>query len=207
MTQLRLSYFDSPGRAEPVRIALALAGLPFEDRRLKFPEFAALKEQGALPLGAVPVLEVDGVPMVQTASMLRFVARLGGTELYPTDARAAFVVDSAIDTLNDTLSHALTPSLFERDLEKKLAMRKALAEGPLKRALSYLEGLCALNEGPFLTGPSLTVADLVIGTTVQQYRSGVLDGLGPEVLEPYPRLRALGDAFASHPSIVALRSK
>ncbi len=34
MTQLRLTYFDSPGRAEPVRIALFVAGLAFEDRRL-----------------------------------------------------------------------------------------------------------------------------------------------------------------------------
>lgn len=205
MTQLRLTYFDAPGRAEPVRIALALAGLPYEDRRLKYPEFAALKEQGAFPLGSVPVLEVDGVAVVQTAAMLRFVAQLGGTGLYPSDPKSAFLVDSAIDTLNDTVSHALTPSLFERDMEKKLAMRKALAEGPLKRALTYLEGLCALNQGPFLTGSALTIADILLGTTVQQYRSGTLDGLGPEVLEAYPRLRALGDAYAAHPSIVALR--
>ena len=60
MTQLRLTYFDAPGRAEPVRIALFLAGVAFEDRRLNYPSFAALKEQGAFPLGSVPVLEVDG---------------------------------------------------------------------------------------------------------------------------------------------------
>lgn len=203
MPQLRLTYFDSPGRAEPVRIALFAAGLPFEDRRLKFPEFMALKQQGAFPLGSVPVLEVDGRPMTQTGAMLRYAAHLGGKGLYPSDARAAFVVDSVIDTLNDTVSHALTPSLFERDMEKKLEMRRALVAGPLSAALRYLEGLAAESEGPFLVGAELTVADILVGVTVKQYRSGALDGIGPEVLEPYPRLRAIGDAFAAHPAVVS----
>ena len=56
MPAFRLTYFDSPGRAEPIRVALFLAKLPFEDRRLKFPEFMAQREQGAFPLGAVPIV-------------------------------------------------------------------------------------------------------------------------------------------------------
>lgn len=203
MTQIRLTYFDTTGRAEPVRVALFLAKLPFEDRRLKFPEFGALKQQGQLPLGSVPVLEIDGRPMVQTGAMLRYIARLGGGGLYPADARAAFVVDSVVDTLNDTVSHALMPSLFERDMEKKLEMRRALVAGPIALCLRYVEGLLAEGEGPFLTGPDLTIADILLGLTVQQYRSGILDGIGPEVLESFPRLRALGDAYAAHPGIVA----
>ncbi len=204
MTQLRLTYFDSPGRAEPVRIALFFAGLAFEDRRLKFPEFMALKQQGALPLGSLPMLEVDGRTFVQTAAMLRFAAHQGSAKLYPSDPLKALAVDSVIDTFNDTVSHALTPSLFERDMEKKLEMRRALLAGSLSLALRYTEGLI---EGPFLTGAELTIADILLGVTVQQYRSGTLDGLGPEILEGYPKLRALGDAFAAHPSIVAYRNR
>ena len=203
MTQIRLTYFEGAGRAEPVRIALCLAKLPFEDRRLKFPEFAAMRAAGEFPLNSLPVLEVDGRAMVQTAAMLRFVARFAGTDLYPADARAGFVVDSVLDCFNDTLSHALTPSLFERDQEKKLEMRRAIVAGPLTLVLRYTERLAADSKGPFLTGETLTIADLVIGTSVKQYRSGTLDGIGPEVLEAYPRVRAIGDAFAAHPGIVA----
>jgi glutathione S-transferase len=212
--QLRLTYFDTPGRAEPVRVALFIAGLPFEDRRLKFPEFAALKEQGAFPLGSVPVLEIDGRPMVQTGAILRYVARLAqaraaleGTrrpeveELYPSDPRAAFVVDSALDTFNDTVAHALTPSMFERDMEKKLEMRRAFVAGPFARASKYVESLIAEGPGPFLTGPALTIADIVLGQSVQQYRSGLLDGITEETLAPSPLLRRLGDAYAAHSSI------
>ena len=204
MTQLRLTYFDAPGRAEPVRIALFVAGLSFEDRRLKFPEFMELKQSGALPLGSLPVLEVDGRTFPQTPAMLRFAAHKGSAKLYPSDPLAALAVDSVIDTFNDTISHQLTPSLFERDMEKKLEMRRALLAGPLTLALRYTESLI---EGPFLTGSELTIADILLGVTVQQYRSGTLDGIGPEVLASYPKLAALGDAFNAHPSVVAYRNR
>jgi prostaglandin-H2 D-isomerase / glutathione transferase len=203
MPTLRLAYFDAPGRAEPIRVALFIAKLPFEDRRLKFPEFVELREQGAFPLRSVPVLEVDGRPMVQTGAILRYIARTGSTDLYPANPFAGFIVDSALDTFNDTVSHAMTPSLFERDMEKKLEMRRALVAGPLALACSYVEGLIGAGPGPFVSGPTLSIADLVIGESVRQYRSGKLDGISEETLAPYPRLRALGDAYAAHPAIVA----
>ncbi|MCX5744527.1 MAG: glutathione S-transferase family protein, partial [Proteobacteria bacterium] len=187
MPTLQLTYFDSPGRAEPIRVALFIAKIPFEDRRLKFPEFGALREQGAFPLGSVPALAVDGRTLVQTSAILRYVARLGQTDLYPADPLAGLIVDSALDTFNDTVSHAMTPSFFERDLEKKLEMRRALVAGPLALACRYVEGLIEASAGPFLTGATLTIADLVLGDAVKSYRSGRLDGLSAETLAPYPK--------------------
>jgi glutathione S-transferase len=202
---LKLTYFDAPGRAEPVRLVLRMAGIPFEDHRIDFAGFAALREQGVLPLGSVPVLEVDGLVLTQTAAMLRYAARLGGTDLYPSDPLEAFLVDSAIDTVNDTLAHALQPSMFERDLDKKLAMRKAFVEGPMAKAFTYLEGLIAKHGGPLLLGDRLSIADLLIGNQLAQIASGRLDGLSRESLAAYPRLGALLDAFQCHPRLNAVR--
>ena len=207
MPTLSLTYFDGPGRAEPIRIALFIAGLPFEDRRIKFPEFAALRQEGAFPLGSVPVLAVDGFPMTQTGAMLRYVARLGGTDLYPTDPTGAFIVDSATDTSNDTLSHALMPSLFERDQAKKLEMRTAFAAGPMAKAYGYAEGLLGRSDGPFLTGAKLSIGDLVLAQSVLQIQSGTLDGITSEALAPYPRMRRLAEAYVADPRIVAYRQK
>lgn len=206
MPNLRLTYFDAAGRAEPIRVALHMAGQAYEDRRLKFPEFAALKEQGAFPLGSLPILEVDDVTIPQTASILRYVARLGDTGLYPADPLRALLVDSALDTLNDTLSHALTPSLFERDLEKKLAMRAALAQGPLRLVLGYIERLLERFGGPFVGGAAPSIADLVIAQQVLQIRSGHLDGLTSETLAPYPRIGALTDAYLADPRVTAYQA-
>lgn len=207
MPTYRLTYFDAAGRAEPIRVAMFLAKIPFEDRRLKFPEFSALREQGAFPLGAVPMLEIDGRPIVQTGAILRYIAKVGNTTLYPTDPLAALVVDSALDTFNDTLSHAMTPSMFERDMAKKLEMRKDFVAGPLARACTYVEGLIAASSGPFVTGANLTIADVLLGETVLGYRSGRLDGLSAETTAPYPKLDALVAAYAAHPSIAAYRAR
>ena len=97
MTTLKLTYFDAPGRAEPIRLAMALGGLDFEDHRITFPQFQTLKQGGELALGSVPVLEVDGVQLAQTSAILRFVARLGHGQLYPDDPVRGLVVDSALD--------------------------------------------------------------------------------------------------------------
>ncbi|NUN12309.1 MAG: glutathione S-transferase family protein [Myxococcales bacterium] len=207
MPNLILTYFDFPGRAEPIRVALFIAGLPYQDKRLKFPEYAALKEQGVFPLGAVPTFEVDGVTMTQTAAILRYVARVGNTTLYPNDPLAAFVVDSALDTFNDTLSHELTPSLMERDMAKKLEMRAVFKAGPMLKVLQYVEGLAQRFGKPFLGGTDLSIADLVVAQQLLQIRAGGLDGISPEDLDPYPHLNALTDAYVNHPSIVAYQKR
>lgn len=46
-----LTYFDLPARAEATRVALGMAELDFEDKRMSFPEFAAS------PFTALPVLQ------------------------------------------------------------------------------------------------------------------------------------------------------
>jgi glutathione S-transferase len=201
---LKLTYFDSPGRAEPVRVALKLGGVPFEDVRLQFPQFAEAKARGDFPLGALPVLDVDGVRIAETASILRYVARLGDAPLYPSDPWKALLVDSALDALNDTFSHALLPSLFERDPAKKLAMRAELAAGKMKLVFDYVEGLIATSGGPFVAGAELSIADLVVALQVLQIRSGRLDGLTEGMLADWPRLGALTDAYLAHPGVAAL---
>lgn len=206
MPDLKLTYFDAPGRAEPIRIALHIAGLSFEDHRVKFPEFMELKQSGALPLGALPVLEVDGLVVPQTAAILRYVARLAAPSLYPSDPMEALVVDSTLDTFNDTLSHALTPSLFEKDMEKKLAMRKAIAEGPMALAFGFAEKMLARSGGPFVCGEQMSIADLVLAQQVLQIRDGRLDGITAEHLAPYPGMLRLADAYLADPRVAAYQA-
>ncbi len=205
MPNIELTYFQGPGRAEPVRLALRLGGVPFTDTRVDFPTFARLKAEGALPLGFVPVLKVDGLALSQTAAMLRYAARVGDASLYPADPTDSFIVDSVIDAFNDTLASALTPSFREPDPAKKLAMRAEFAAGAMARVFDYTESLLARSGGPFLLGEALTIADLVIGCQLAAFASGRLDGLGPEHVAPWPRLVALGEAFGRHPRLAALQ--
>lgn len=61
MPDYKLTYFDvDGGRAEPVRIAFHIAGIPFEDKRLSYQEFGEIFP--TMRFHAVPVLEIDGRP-------------------------------------------------------------------------------------------------------------------------------------------------
>lgn len=68
MPQLKLNYFDfHGGRAGPVRLALHIGGIAFEDHRFTFPEFAEFRK--TTPFGQVPTLEVDGLHLTQCDAM------------------------------------------------------------------------------------------------------------------------------------------
>ena len=206
MPTLKLTYFNAAGRAEPIRIALRIGGLAFEDHRLDYAGFGAAKASGALPLGSVPMLEIDGVAFVQTAAMLRWAARAGDASLYPADPLQALQVDSALDSFNDTLSAALVPSMFERDPERKLAMRADIVAGPMKRVFTYIEALLARSGGPFVAGAALSIADLVIALQVEAIQKGTLDGITTEHLAAYPGVVALTAATLADPRVVAARA-
>lgn len=207
MPKIEVTYFNSPGRAEPVRVALRLANVPFVDTRIDFPQFGAMRAEGRFPLGSVPVLAVDDVVIPQTAAMLRYAARLGDGSLYPSDPYQAFLVDSVVDSFNDTLSAALVPSFFEQDPEKKVAMRRAFVEGPMARVFAFVEGLITRSGGPFLIGAQMTIADLIVGNQVAQLQSGRLDGITAGDLAPWPRILALAAAYENEPRIVASRAQ
>ena len=66
--KLTFKYLDIKGLGEPVRLAMTVGGLPFEDVRLSYDEVRALKatadditKHAGSPFGQVPVLEIDGV--------------------------------------------------------------------------------------------------------------------------------------------------
>lgn len=56
MPSLSLTYLDIPGRAEATRLAFAIGGIVFEDKRFSFAEFPAVRSR--MPWHQVPVLEV-----------------------------------------------------------------------------------------------------------------------------------------------------
>lgn len=75
MSKPRLIYFDFGGsRGEECRIALHLAGVDFEDVRVKNGDWPAMKVN--MPFGAMPVLEIPGKPpLAHSNAILVFIGR------------------------------------------------------------------------------------------------------------------------------------
>lgn len=134
---IKLTYFPIKARGEPIRLALSIAGLDFEDERLTKEQFVAIKE--TLPFKQLPVLTVDGRTYAQSNAILRYIGKLDG-KLYPQDAEEALSIDQILDHVED-IHKKIYPSLWEKDAVKKMELRKELVENTFPELFSMLEAL------------------------------------------------------------------
>lgn len=190
MSSLKVTYFDAPGRAEPVRLAFAIAGIKFEDERLSGPEFGAMKPK--LPVGSVPVLTVDGAVYAQSAAMLRYAGKR--SNLYPTDDLAAMRVDEVMDTVEEVITRVFMDSSAEA--------RKKLVDEVVPRYFSRLDQIAADNKGSsWFVGNSMTVADIKCYTFVQTLKAGVLENIPANVVDKYTHVLQVCKAVGETPKI------
>ena len=72
----KLTYFNIKGLGHPIRFMFFQGGVPFEDNRIKREDWEAMKP--TTPMGQMPLLEVDGKIVCQTAAICRFVGKKTG---------------------------------------------------------------------------------------------------------------------------------
>ena len=202
MSKPKLIYFDAPvSRGEECRLALHLAGVDFEDVRVKRPEWAVLKP--TMPFHAVPVLEMPGrPPLGQCNAILVFIGR--GHGLHPKDDFEAARHEALMQHVEDLRAH-VTPTLRLADETEKRRAREQLAT-------SYLPtwGECAekqIGEGPFFGGAALNVVDLKVFVTLRWFSGGALDHIPTTVLAPFPKLNKIHDSVRDHAGVKAWYAK
>ena len=211
LAESKLVYFGIAGRAEAARVCLALAKIPFEDKRVNFAEWGGLKPTA--PFGQLPYLELKGGAVIgQSRAIIRCCAKAAG--LYPDgDILAAAQIDAAMDACDDLLS---TTNSVGRGADDKAAQRKAACDegGAIHTAVKVIDQLYARvkgaeGRGPFLTG-QLSVGDVMTFTNVGQVVSGFFDGVGyhPEgdggvFLKDFPHVTAVRKAVVEHAAVAA----
>ena len=200
MPKLKLSYFDfHGGRGEPARLALAIAGIPFEDDRIAGPEWG--KRKGQTPFASLPLLEVDGQIVTQCNTINRYVGKLGN--LYPSDPWQAVLCDEIMDAVED-IGTKIGATLFIPDEAQKKALRQALADGPLALFLDRLQRKLVERGGQYFADNRLTVADLKVFVWVRHLRSGNLDHVPVDLADRIaPQLVEHQRRIESHPAIQA----
>ena len=197
MTDYKLTYFDTGGRAEPVRIAFHAAGIAFDDVCVGFPDFMAMR--GGLRFNCAPVLHIDGVEVTQSNAMLRYVGKMAG--LYPEDDLQALYCDEAMGAIEDLL-HSLT-STFGLEGDELKAAREKLVSGWLT---TIIKGLGELLErgGDYFADNRLTVADLKVAGLIQWLNSGHLDHVPSDLVERLaPALNAHAKRVFDEPIVKA----
>lgn len=203
MTQLKLSYFDvHGGRAEPVRLALHLGGIAFEDNRLAFPAFAEFRK--TTPFGQVPTLEVDGVLVTQCDAMLRYAGKLAG--LYPSDPYQALLCDEVSYVVEDA-SVKIGPT-FRMTGDAQKEARLALVNGSMPVYLRWLQSQLLAHGGGYFADQRLTIADLKVFVDVRALNSGRLDHIPTGLVEQVaPALNAHMRRVAQTPAVAAYYAK
>ena len=203
MTQLTLTYFDvHGGRGEPVRLALHIGGIAFEDKRFGFAEFAEVRK--TTPLSQVPVLHVDGVQVTQSDAITRYAGKLAG--LYPTDAFQALLCDEVMDGLEEVNMKLGTTFGLTGDALKDA--RTALVDGPLPKYLGWLQAQLKAHGGQYFADGRLTIADLKVFTFVRGLCSGQLDHIPTDlVAKTAPLLSAHQHRVAETPAVAQYYAK
>jgi len=187
-TSLRLRYMEFPGRAQAIRDALRIGRIDFVDEHLTDDQFRDCRAAGEFPFGGIPVLVIEtsaGTQCVaQSNAILRFSGRLTG--LYPMDdPLQALKVDEALGVGED-INCLLEPSLHEEDAERKMAMRKMLAEETLPFWMECLERSLVTNGSTgFMVGKNLTIADLKLYWIIDWLTMGILDGIPKNLLDGF----------------------
>jgi glutathione S-transferase len=198
----KLIYFGIPGRGEAVRLALAVAGIEFEDKRVPFPAWGRVKP--TTPWGTLPVLELaDGTQLAQARSVLRFVGTHTG--LYPADPLAAQRVDELMDVLEDLGETITSTGQCLPKEEQEAARLAAVTEGGAVHALltkidAFIQ---AHGTGGHAVGAEMNIASILTFTCLGRVVGGVYYGVPPTVCEPFPQIQAVRRTVGNHPAVVA----
>lgn len=193
ITSLRLRYFPFPGRAGAIRDALNIGHIPFIDEHIAPDQFRTQRAEGEFPFGGLPVLDIESngrkLCSAQSNAILRFAGRLTG--LYPADdPLQALKVDEALD-MGEDINCLLGPSIHEQDTDRKMAMRKQLAEETLPFWAGCIEQLLLVNgRTGFIVGNNLTVADLKLYWIIDWLTSGILDGIPTNLIDGFENVLA-----------------
>ncbi|KAG6616026.1 Glutathione S-transferase [Phytophthora cinnamomi] len=153
---LKLIYWAIPARATLARLMFHYGNVSFEDETVGqgSADFLALKP--TLPLGQVPVLEVDGVLYAQSIAIARYAARLVG--LHPADTTDALFVDMITDTFME-LNGPLYGTCFCLDAAAKCEKIGAFLSASAPKYFSMLEKTV---RGKFFLGDKFSIADFLL---------------------------------------------
>jgi glutathione S-transferase len=201
MTKPKLTYFDAPiSRGEECRLALHLAGIDFDDARIKFADWPAMKEQ--TPYGALPVFELPGrPPLAHSNAILVMIGRQHG--LHPADEFEAARHEGMMQHVED-LRAVVGPTIRMGDAEKKTA-REAMVEGFLPAWARSAEKNIAGE--PFFGGSKLNVVDLKLHMVVRWFIGGKVDHIPATIFAGYPRLMRVHDAVRDHAGVKSWYAK
>lgn len=192
-----LYYFAGRGLADQVRWMLAASDISFTQKvissREKFLQMAEMQ----LPFGQLPLLQIDGLELVQSQAIVRYIAKRGN--LIGSSAEEELKADMIAESVRDLLSLAVSAP-FKRKSQIEIDSHVALMKKKWEfLSVRYEAGLRMAANKEYMVGNSLTYADILVAHVTTWF----IEECGPEIVENLPYLVALQVKVISLPGINA----
>ncbi|MBO9397680.1 maleylacetoacetate isomerase [Shimia sp. R9_2] len=186
-----------------VRIALHLAGVPFERVTVdllagahKAPDHLARH-----PQGLVPVLDIDGHRLTQSLAILDYLNDTRGMGLLPEDPAHAAQVRALAHTVAVDVHPVCNLSVVRhatRAAPDPAQATKAWMQRFIRPGLAAFEAqLAAFSQTPFACGETLSLADICLIPQLYNAARWEVD------TRDLPRIHAVATACAAHPAFAA----
>ena len=201
---IKIYYSHLPfWRAEVLRVSLFIKDIPFEDVRVSREEFIHLIKTGFLPNGKrspfhqLPVIEVEDKIIGQTGAIARYCGKV--SNLYSNDMLKAAKIDQIIDAATD-ITNVVSPTIREKDQEKKMEDRKVLVNKLLPRWFRYLENLLLEDDSTWFV-EKMSIADIAIWRLLGWLTSGIIDRIPTSIVDEFPKLKNIHHQVHTHPKV------
>ncbi|XP_068251969.1 glutathione S-transferase 3-like isoform X2 [Nyctibius grandis] len=179
----RLTYFNGRGRMESIRWLLAAAGVEFQEIFFESREqYEKLIKDGVLMFQQVPLVEIDGMKMVQTRAILSYIA--GKYNLYGKDLKERALIDMYVEGITDLMQMILMFPFSPPEAKEKTL--DSIKERATNRYFPVFEKVLKQHGQDFLVGNKFSWADVQLIEAILAVEENI-----PGVLSEFPLLQCL----------------
>lgn len=186
-------YDEARGRMESVRWLLAAAGVEYEEKFIHTNEdLEKLRSDGVLMFQQVPMVEVDGMKLVQTRAIMNYFS--SKYNLYGKDMKERALIDmyaEGVADLDEIVLHY--PYIPPGEKEASLAKIKDKARN---RYFPAFEKVLKSHGQDYLVGNRLSRADVYLVQVLYH-----VEELDPSALANFPLLKALRTRVSNLPTV------
>ncbi|XP_057622452.1 glutathione S-transferase alpha-2-like isoform X3 [Chionomys nivalis] len=188
-----LHYWNARGRMECIRWLLAAAGVEFEEKFIEAPaDMEKLIKDGSLMFQQVPMVEIDGMKLVQTRAILNYIATK--YDLYGKDAKERALIDMYTEGIADLAEMIM--QLVKLPPDQREAKISLIKDKTKNRYLPAYEKVLKSHGQDYLVGNRLTRVDIHL-LEVLLY----VEELDSSLLDSFPLLKDLKSRISSLPNV------
>lgn len=189
----KLYYVNGRGKMESIRWLLAAAGVEFEEEFLETKEdLEKLRSDGVLLFQQVPMVEMDGMKLVQTRAILSYIA--AKHKLYGKDLKEKILIDMYVEGTTDLMG-MIIPLMFHTP-EGKAKQTALIIDRATTRYFPVYEKVLKDHGQDFLVGNQFSWADVHLLEAIL-----MTEELKPDILSTFPLLQAFKTRISNIPTI------